>query len=82
MIELLIRFYNVNASNFWILPGDGGNEFFKVNSSISVLISIINHLINLLRSESLSNHFANLFEIFRSKAVSSIGIKNFIDLLK
>ena len=71
-----------NQSWFRVLFSDNSNEFFKVDSSISVPISIIDHLVNLLGAKSLTHTFANFFKIFRTEATTSTNIKSLIELLE
>ena len=54
-------------SDFRVDLGDNIGEFFKGNGSVSVLIGVIDHLINLGAAEVLSNAGSNLLELFRSE---------------
>ena len=69
-------------SNFGEFSGDDSNEFFVTDSSITILVSIVDHLINFSWGESFSNRVTNSFEVFWAEGVGSFGIKNFIKLLK
>ena len=73
-----ISFIKICRSYFRVFSSHSCNKLFIVNSSISVLVSIINHLINLLRCKSFSNWFCNFFEFISAKATSSVEIKNLI----
>lgn len=64
------------------MSGDGGHKLLIADSSISVLVSIVDHLVNLLGSESLTNQFAHLLELVRAEAVGVVGIEHFVELLE
>ena len=65
-------------SNFGEFSGDNSNKFFVADSSISILIGIINHLINFGWGESFSNGVTDSLKVFRAEAVCSLGIKYFV----
>ena len=69
-------------SHFGELLSYNCNEFFITDSSISVFISIINHLINFCCWEIFTNTCCDSFKIFRSKGSSSIRIKYFVEWLE
>ena len=81
IVNLVIKYINkfVLKSNFWILSSDSSNKLFKADSSISIFISIINHLINLLRSKFLPNYFTSFFKVFGTKTAWSSWIKYFVE---
>lgn len=68
------------TSDFWVLFVDDVEEFFKVNDSISVFISIVNHLINFNSWKVLSNAGCNLFKFLRTEGSLFIDIKVFEEL--
>ncbi len=57
--------------------GEDVKELFKVNYSISVFISIVNHLINFGNTEILSNTLSDFFKFFWTKGSVFIDIKEF-----
>ena len=59
---------------------DDVNEFFEANYSISVFISIINHLVNFSSWEVLSNTGCDLFEFFRTESSLFVDIEVFKEL--
>ena len=59
---------------------DDVNELFKANDSISVFISIVNHLVNFSSWEVLSNAGCDLFEFFRTEGSLFVDIKVFEEL--
>lgn len=61
---------------------NGSNEFFIIYTSVSVLVGIVDHLVNLLGSESLAHHVTHSLEVLRPEAVGSIGIEGFVELLE
>lgn len=65
-------------SNFGVDLGDNAYEFFEANNSVSILIGIVDHLINLGGWEVFSNTGSNLFKGFGSDTLS-IRIKFVID---
>ena len=73
-----MKYFKILESHKWVLSGDNGDELFVVDSSVSVLISIVDHLINFLGSESLTDGLSNLLELFRAEAVGSVEIEDLI----
>ena len=69
-------------SNFWVNFGYDVNEFFVANSTVSILISEINHLINLGCWEALSNTCRNSLEILGTECSTSWFVKFFKNGLK
>jgi hypothetical protein len=75
---LMIWFYA--RSDLWIFFGDDVNEFIIVDNSVSVFISIIDHLINFSNWEILSNAGSNLFKFFWTKSTLLFNIEIFKEL--
>lgn len=63
-------------SDLWIFLGDNINKFLKINFSISILISIINHLLNLSHRKSFSNTLTYLSKLLDPKKSCLILIKD------
>ena len=70
------------VSDFGECSGHHGYEFFIADSSITILVGVVDHLINFGRAEAFSDLVADSFEIFRSKAVGSLRIKHVIEFFK
>ena len=67
----------MNWSDFRVIFGKNLNELVIINDSISVFISIVNHLINLSSWEVLSDTLCNFFKIFGSEGSLFAKIKIF-----
>lgn len=78
----MIHYKDANQSLFGVLFGDNSNKFLEVDTSITVSVSIVNHLINFLGAEAFTYTFTNFLEIFWAKATGSLRVKGFIKLLE
>ena len=69
-------------SYFGELSGDDCNELFIADASISVLIGIVNHLVDIGGGEVLAHTSCHLLEILRAEAASASDVKGFVELLE
>ena len=69
-------------SHFGELLSYNSNEFFITDSSITILIGVIDHLINFGSWETFTDWCCNFFKVFRSEWSSSVWIKYFVELLE
>lgn len=67
-------------SDFWVFLIDDIDEFFVANDSVSVFISIINHLINFSSWKVLSNAGCDLFEFLWTESSLFVNIEGFEEL--
>lgn len=70
----------MHQSDLWVFFGGNVDEFFVVDDSISVFISIVNHLIDFGSGEVLSNAGGDLFKLFRAESSLFIDIEVFEEL--
>ena len=71
-----------HSSYLWIFLGDNVDEFVVVNNSVSVLISIVDHLINFSNWEILSDWSSHLFEFFWTESTLVFDVEAFEELSK
>jgi hypothetical protein len=69
-------------SNFGVDFGDHVHELFEANGSVSVLISIIDHLINFRAWEMLSNTCSDFLEFLRAEGASIACVECLEDALE
>ena len=72
----------LDQSNFWEFFCHHCHKLFVAYFSISILVSVVDHLVNLCCWKCLSNACCDLFELFRSKCTSSLWIKHFEQLVE
>ena len=72
----------VCVSYFGEFSGHDRNEFFVVDSSITIFIGIVDHLINLSSWEGLANAWGDFLEVFWAEAAGSVGVKGFVEGLE
>ena len=70
------------SSHFRELSCHDWHKFFIVDESISVLVGVIDHLINFCGWERLSHTGCHSLEVLRAKGSGSIGIKDFEKLVQ
>jgi hypothetical protein len=73
---------DINRSNFGVDLGDDIHELIEVNHSISILVGVLNDLVNLGRAEVFSNAGSDLLELLRAKCSGLRSIEGFEDGLK
>lgn len=69
-------------SNLGIDLGDDLDEFFVVNGSVSVLIGVVDHLVDLAAGEVLANAGGNLLELLRAEGAGAGGVESLEDGLE
>ena len=69
-------------SDFGEIPGDNCDKFFVADSSIAVLVGIVDHLVDLSGGEPFSDGVADSLEVFRAEGVGALGVEDLIKLLE
>jgi hypothetical protein len=67
-------------SDFGVVLGDDVNEFFVVDSSISVLVGIVDHLVDFSGWEVLTDWGGNLLEFFGAESSLFVDVEIFEEL--
>ncbi len=75
MISMLIQ-----SSDFWVFLGDDVDEFVVVDDSVSVLVSIVDHLVDFSNWEVLSNALSDLLEFFWTESALLLDVEIFEEL--
>ena len=70
------------GSDFGEIPGDNCDKFFVADSSIAVLVGIVDHLVDFSGGEPFSNGVAHSLEVFRTEGVGALGVEDLIELLE
>ena len=69
-------------SDFWVDPADHSYELFIVDWSVSVLVSELNHLVDLAAWKVLSDWSCNFLKLLSSKGSMAALVKSFKNSLK
>lgn len=72
----------VDRSDLRVFFGDHIIKFLEIDTSISVLVGIFNHLLQLCLRKSFSNAFTDFCELLNAKGASFAFVKNLEELLK
>ena len=65
----------IHWSDFWVFLGEDVNEFVIVDDSISIFVSIVDHLINFSSWEVLSDALGDLLELFRAESSLLVDVE-------
>lgn len=71
-----------HKSNFRILPGNGSHKLIEADSTISIFIGIVDHLVNLLGSELFAHLLAHFLEVLSAEAARAGWVEDLIELLE
>lgn len=69
-------------SNLGIDLGDDLHEFFVVNGSVSVLIGVVDHLVDLAAGEVLAHAGGHILELLRAEGAGAGGVEGLEDGLE